>query len=138
MSEHGAGETTVVSGDPEDRGRRAVTRVEPARVFGSEPPVGFAPTGPSAERDFFAERLALFARIATIASAGFLIMRVALDAFSRRRGVGPPWECGHADAVALAGILVAPWLDPAVKTCSTLDQRMLGGLAPRGATASYG
>lgn len=63
------------------------TRIEAARVRGSEPAAGFAPVGPSAERDFFAERLAFFAKIATLASAGFLTMRLVIDVFIRQVGL---------------------------------------------------
>jgi eukaryotic-like serine/threonine-protein kinase len=59
-------------------------RVEAARVRGSEPAGALAPTGPSAERDFFAERLALFGRVATLASSGFLLMRVMLNVVAVR------------------------------------------------------
>ncbi len=59
-------------------------RLEPIRVRGTEPPEGIAPAGPSGERDFLAERLALFARIACLASSGFLVMRVIINALANR------------------------------------------------------
>ncbi|MFN2384763.1 MAG: serine/threonine-protein kinase [Thermoanaerobaculia bacterium] len=65
----------------------AETRIEPARAGGSDPSAGFAPVGPSAERDFLAERLAFFAKIATLASTGFLTMRLLIDVFLRRVGL---------------------------------------------------
>ena len=58
--------------------------VEAARVRGSDPPAAFAPSRPSSERDFLAERLALFARIAFFASGGFLLMRVVLNVWFGR------------------------------------------------------
>jgi hypothetical protein len=67
-------------GGQTDGSQAALAHVEAARVRGSEPTAAFAPTGPSAERDFLAERLALFARIACLASTGFLVMRLVLNA----------------------------------------------------------
>ena len=66
------------------RGPVQGTRVEAARLRGSGPEAEFVPTGPSGERDFFAERLALFARIACLASAGFLAMRLVLNAVAKQ------------------------------------------------------
>ena len=70
-----------------DGRRRAVVGLprRAARVRGSEPTAGFAPSGASAARDFLAERLALFARIAALASTGFLIMRIVLNALLEPR-----------------------------------------------------
>jgi hypothetical protein len=48
-----------------------------------------APTGPSGEHEFFAERLAFFARIACLASAGFVVMRIAINAYLKQRAVQP-------------------------------------------------
>lgn len=66
------------------RGPVQGTRVEAARLRGSGPEAAVAPTGPSGERDFFAERLALFARFACLASAAFLTMRLVLNAVAKR------------------------------------------------------
>ncbi|HEY6146275.1 MAG TPA: hypothetical protein VIZ69_01200, partial [Thermoanaerobaculia bacterium] len=63
---------------------RASDRVEAVRVRGTDPPENIAPAGPSGERNFFAERLALFARIAFLASGAFLVMRVVLNALAQR------------------------------------------------------
>ena len=54
--------------------------IEAARVRGSEPTAAFAPSGPTGSREFLAERLALFGRVACLASSGFLIMRLAITA----------------------------------------------------------
>jgi hypothetical protein len=62
----------------------SATRIQAARVRGSEPADVVAPSGPTGERGFFAERLSLFARIACTASAGFLVMRVVMNALSDR------------------------------------------------------
>jgi len=59
-------------------------RVEPLRLHETdEPTAALAPSGPSAERAFLAERLSLFALIAWIASSVFLLMRVVLLAAAR-------------------------------------------------------
>ena len=63
-----------------DRTRTAGARLEPQRLLGTAPSAAFAPAGSSGERVFFAERLALFARIACLASSGFLVMRIVLNA----------------------------------------------------------
>jgi len=69
---------------PQDNAARG--RVEPLRLHETdEPTAAFAPSGPSAERDFLAERLSLFALIAWIASSVFLLMRVVLLAAARPR-----------------------------------------------------
>jgi hypothetical protein len=67
-----------------DTRERTAVRLEPVRVRGTDPPENIAPAGPSGERDFFAERLALFAQIACLASSGFLVMRVVLNALANR------------------------------------------------------
>jgi len=69
--------------------RRAADRIEAVRVRGTDPPENIAPAGPSGERAFFSERLALFARIACLASGGFLVMRIVLNAIAQR-GAGQP------------------------------------------------
>jgi serine/threonine-protein kinase len=84
------------------------TRVEPARMRGSESSPGFAPSGPSGERDFLAERLALFARIACLASAGFLVMRIVLNVVSRR--VASPLEKFPAFHLVATAILFILWM----------------------------
>jgi serine/threonine-protein kinase len=63
---------------------RVADRIEAVRIRGTDPPDNIAPAGPSGERDFFAERLALFARIACLASAAFLVMRVVLNSLAQR------------------------------------------------------
>src|SRR5438874_13230256 len=68
------------------------SRVEPLRLLGSNRSVAFAPTGPSGERDFLAERLALFGRIACLASSGFLLMRMALNAVAKESVRHAPLE----------------------------------------------
>ena len=67
----------------------ATMRVDVARVRGSDAPAAFAPTDASGERDFLAERLALFARVAFLASTGFLVVGQILS--SPARTIGLPW-----------------------------------------------
>lgn len=99
-----AGDVTAPPGSAPAQG----TRVEAARVRGSEPSAAFAPSGPSAERDFLAERLALFARIACLASTGFLLMRLVLNAFSRR--IASPAEKSPWLHLVATGILFLLWM----------------------------
>src|SRR5262245_23101456 len=63
--------------------------LEPVHLRGDETPTAaFAPSGPSGERAFLAERLALFAKIGFFASTGFLVNRVVLNALAAQaRGV---------------------------------------------------
>jgi hypothetical protein len=86
------------------------SRVEAARVRGSEEPAGFAPTDPSGERDFLAERLALFALIACLASSGFLIMRVVLNAVAERSSRGAPLEKFPVFHLVATVVLLLVWL----------------------------
>jgi eukaryotic-like serine/threonine-protein kinase len=72
----------------------AAGRLEPVRVRGTDPPENIAPAGPSGERAFFSERLALFAQFACLASSGFLVMRVVLNALANR----DPSRTGAYDA----------------------------------------
>ena len=75
------------SGADSDASRSSLTRVEAARMRGSTPPAAFAPTDASGERDFLAERLALFARVACLASSGFLLLR-QIDAVEAQNPFG--------------------------------------------------
>jgi serine/threonine-protein kinase len=95
-----------------DQTRILPERVEPARALGSdEGSSAFAPSSPTRERDFFAERLALFMQIATIASAGFLLMRIVIRALAERSGVPPSViESFSYLHVAATAILLAVWL----------------------------
>ena len=58
--------------------------IEPERVRSNEPTAAIAPLGSSGERDFLAERLALFGRIACLASSAFLLMRLVLNGLARQ------------------------------------------------------
>src|SRR5258707_589260 len=89
----GAGESATVSG-----------RIEPLRVRGTGPSGAMAPTGPSGEHEFFAERLAFFARIACLASSGFVVMRIGINVYLKQRAVQPvllyPFPYFHLAATA--------------------------------------
>ena len=63
---------------------RPHAHIEAARVQGSAPTAAFAPSGLTAERDFLAERLGLFGRIACLASSAFLLMRLGINIFAHR------------------------------------------------------
>ncbi len=86
-------------------------RVEPARARGSDETSGaFVPTGPSAERTFFQERLAFFYLIAWIASSGFLVMRVVLNVVAERSARGAPLERFPVFHLAATAILFLDWI----------------------------
>ncbi len=84
-------------------------RLEPVRPRASdETSAAFVPTGPSGERDFLAERLALFGRIACLASSGFLTMRVILNAVAEHGARGLPLErfpVFHLIATVILGLI---------------------------------
>jgi len=113
-------------------------RVEPLRLLGTEPTAAFVPTGPSAERDFLAERLALFARIAYLASGGFLVMRLVIDAVSSRRGVGPPLSDGFPlFHLAATAILFLVWMLAGSRAFSDRGLRRLDAAGTIAAALAY-
>src|SRR5512134_195028 len=105
-----SGASGATSGGGQTSESGTTLHVEAARVRGSEPPAAFAPTGPSAERDFFAERLALFGRIACLASSGFLVMRVVLNAVAARGTRHAPLERFPVFHLVATAILLVIWL----------------------------
>jgi len=111
--------------------------VEAARVRGSEAPAGFAPTDPSGEREFFAERLALFARIACLASSGFLIMRVVLNAVAERGTRGAPLERFPVFHLVATGILLVIWLVAGSRRLSNRGLRRLDAAGTIAAAIAY-
>jgi len=113
---------------------RALTlRIEPIRVRGSEPPAAVAPSGPSAERDFLAERLALFGQIACLASTGFLVMRLAINAFSRR-SMREDFPVAH---LAATGILFLIWILAGSRAFSDRGLRRLDAAGTIAAALTY-
>src|SRR6266852_2391990 len=86
------------------------SRVEPLRLRGTDPPVAFAPSGPSGERDFLAERLALFGRIACLASSGFLLMCLALNAVAKQSARHAPLEGFPVFHLVATAILFLIWI----------------------------
>ena len=77
---------------------------------GSTPPAAFAPTDASGERDFLAERLALFARVACLASSGFLLMRIVLNAVAERSARHAPLERFPVFHLVATVIFSSVWL----------------------------
>ena len=118
-------------------GASATLHVEAARVRGSEPSAAFAPTGPSAERDFFAERLALFARIACLASTGFLIMRVVLNAVAQRSARHAPLERFPVFHLVATLILLLIWLLAGSRGLSNRGLRRLDAAGTIAAAIAY-
>jgi hypothetical protein len=115
----------------------SVTRVEAARVRGSEPSAAFAPTGPSAERDFFAERLALFGRIACLASSGFLFVGVTLNAVGERGAGSPLFERIPVFHIAATVILLSIWLLARSRALSNRGLRRLDVVGTIAAGLAY-
>jgi serine/threonine-protein kinase len=91
---------------PDRRSPSAGTRIEPAALLGTEPTAAQAPTGPSAEREFFAERLAFFNQIACLASTGFLVMRMLMEVIAGR----PPLNNFPVLHLLASGIFLAAWI----------------------------
>ena len=108
-------------------------RIEAARVRGSEPTAAFAPSGPTGESEFLAERLVLFGRIACLASSGFLLMRLAINAFSRR-AVFEDFPAAHLTATA---ILLLVWILAGSRTFSDRGLRRLDAAGTIAASLAY-
>ena len=122
-----SGATVPLSGEGPET---PVSHVEAARARGSEPSAGFAPTSASAEREFLAERLALFARIACLASSGFLVMRLVLNAL---------WNLERFPAFHLAAtaIFLVVWILAGRRTLSDRGLRRLDATGTIGAALAY-
>jgi serine/threonine-protein kinase len=112
-------------------------RVEAARVRGWEPHAAFAPTGPSAERDFLAERLALFACIACLASSGFLVMRLAIQTFSTPGGVRAALEDFPVFHLAATVVLLLVWILARSRAFSNRGLGRLDAAGTIGAALAY-
>ena len=114
------------------------SRVEPLRLLGTDPTAGFAPTGPSGERDFLAERLALFGRIACLASGGFVLMRLAINVFAKPSAGRFPLVGGfpffHLTATA---ILFLVWILAGSRAFSDRGLRRLDAAGTIGAALAY-
>ena len=118
-------------GSSTSKGSAAGTRVEVARVRGSDQAAVVAPTGPSGERDFFAERLALFTMIAGSASGAFFIMRIVLDATARPASLRiEPFPLFH---LAATSIFLATWVAARGRA---LSEATLAGLDTWGTVAA--
>ncbi|HEX9286122.1 MAG TPA: serine/threonine-protein kinase [Thermoanaerobaculia bacterium] len=113
-----------------------VVRVEAARVRGSTPAAGFAPTDASGQRDFFAERLALFGRIACLASTGFLVMRLAINAVSKP-GVRSLFDDVPFFHLAATAILFLVWMLAGSRAFSNRGLRRIDAWGTIGANLAY-
>jgi serine/threonine-protein kinase len=120
-----------------DASRSSLTRVEAARMRGSTPPAAFAPTDPSGEREFLAERLALFARIACLASSGFLLMRVVLNAVAERSARSAPLEKFPVFHLVATAILLSVWLLAGSRAFSNRGLRRLDAAGTIAAALAY-
>lgn len=118
---------TTPLGDPAEG-----AHIQPVRVRGSEPAAALAPVGPSAERDFLAERLAFFSKIACLASTGFLIMRLTIDA-AAGRGV-LPFHIAHLTGTV---ILLFVWILAGSRGFSGIGLRCLDAAGTIAASLAY-
>ena len=115
----------------------ATMRVDVARVRGSDAPAAFAPTDPSGERGFLAERLALFAKIACLASTGFLLMRIVLNAVAERSARGAPLEGFPLFHLIASGILLLMWMWAGHISLSHRGLRLLDAAGTIAAALAY-
>jgi serine/threonine-protein kinase len=131
-------DVTVVSGEtvPSDA-PNSHARVEAARVRGSDPSAAFAPSGASGERDFLAERLALFTRIACLASSGFLVVGVVLNALVVRGGRNVPFQRLPVFHVVATAVLLAMWLVAGSRRLSNRGLRLLDAAGTIAAGLAY-
>jgi len=106
--------------------------IQPVHLRGSERSAGFAPTRPSAERDFLAERLAFFSKIACLASTGFLIMRFAIDS-AAGRGV-LPFHIAHLTGTV---ILFLVWILAGSRAFAETGLRRLDAAGTIAASLAY-
>jgi len=124
--------------EPSGESATLSARIEPLRVRGTGPSGAMAPTGPSGEREFFAERLAFFARIACLASSGFVVMRIGINAYLKQRAVEPvllyPFPYFHLAATA---ILFFMWMLAGSRTLSDRGLRRLDAAGTIGAGLAY-
>jgi len=120
-------------GGQSEESRTLHAHIEAARVHGSEPTGAFAPSGPTGESEFLAERLALFGRIACLASSGFLLMRFAINAFAKR-AVFEGFPVAHLAATA---ILLLVWILAGSRAFSNRGLRRLDAAATIAASLAY-
>jgi serine/threonine-protein kinase len=136
MADHEAG-TQDWGSSLSSRGRAEGSRVEPLRLRGTDRSVAFAPSGPSGERDFLAERLALFGRIACLASSGFLLMRLALNAVAKQSVRHAPLEGFPVFHLVATAILFLIWILAGSRAFSDRDLRRLDAAGTIGAALAY-
>ncbi|MGE5277088.1 MAG: serine/threonine-protein kinase [Acidobacteriota bacterium] len=119
---------------PSDESGTLAARIE--RVRSKEPTAVFARSGPSGERDFLAERLALFGRIACLASSGFLLMRLVLNTLAVRGG-RPPLEGFPTAHLIATAILLILWILAGGRAISDRGLRRLDAAGTIGAALAY-
>ena len=107
--------------------------IEAARVRGSEPTAAVAPSGPTGAREFLAERLVLFSRVACLASSGFILMRFVIIAASKRN-VLENFPVAHLAATA---ILLLIWLLAGSRALSDRGLRRLDAAGTIAASLAY-
>jgi hypothetical protein len=100
---------------------------------GSEPTAAFAPSGPTGSREFLAERLALFGRVACLASSGFLLMRFAIAAATNGKVFGD-FPVAHLAATA---ILFLIWILAGSQAFSDRGLRRLDAAGTIAASLAY-
>ncbi len=123
----------AVSPPSREETRTPHAHIEAARVRGSEPTAAFAPSGPTGSREFLAERLALFGRVACLASSGFLLMRLAITA-SLRGNVFENFPVAHLAATA---ILFLVWILAGNRAFSDRGLRRLDAAGTIAASLAY-
>jgi serine/threonine-protein kinase len=132
-----SGASGLTSGGGQASESGTTLHVEAARLRGSEPPAAFAPTDASGERDFLAERLALFGRIACLASTGFLIMRVILNEIAERGARQAPLERFPVFHLVATAVLLGIWLMAGSRAVSNRELRRLDAAATIAAGFAY-
>jgi serine/threonine-protein kinase len=120
-------------GGQSEESRTLHAHIEAARVRGSEPTGAFAPSGPTGESEFLAERLALFGRIACLASSGFLLMRFAINAFAKR-SVFESFPVAHLAATAILSLV---WILAGSRAFSNRGLRRLDAAGTIAASLAY-
>jgi serine/threonine-protein kinase len=126
----------MATGEAQRPGESGAFTARIERVHSTEPTAAFARSGPSGERDFLAQRLALFGRIAFLASSGFLLMRLVLNALAMRRGRAPLEGFPIAHLVATA-ILLVLWILAGGRAISDRGLRRLDAAGTIGAALAY-
>src|SRR5512143_1999107 len=127
---------TVVSGVGASESETTL-RIEAARMRGADSSAGFAPTDASGERDFLAERLALFARIACLASSAFLVVGFVITAVADRGGRPAPIQRMPVFHLIATAFILAIWLGAGSRRLSNRGLRRLDAVGTIAAAIAY-